>query len=94
MQEFEGDGHAEALVPRTRVYGALPHRTEYGRIGGISLSAFWSRRVRRLLPGLVLMLVVVALVTMKTATFSERAHMRGAASAPSQGWRSLVEKTR
>jgi peptidoglycan/LPS O-acetylase OafA/YrhL len=51
--------------------------TEHKRSGGVSLSGFWSRRARRLLPGLALMLVVVALVTMKTATFSERAHMRG-----------------
>jgi peptidoglycan/LPS O-acetylase OafA/YrhL len=51
--------------------------TERARSGGVSLSGFWSRRARRLLPGLALMLVVVALVTMKTATFSERAHMRG-----------------
>jgi peptidoglycan/LPS O-acetylase OafA/YrhL len=51
--------------------------TEHARTGGVNLSGFWSRRARRLLPGLALMLVVVALVTMKTATFSGRAAMRG-----------------
>src|SRR5207249_4767268 len=50
---------------------------EMNKTGKIKLSAFWARRARRLLPALVLVLVVVALVTMETATFSERASMRG-----------------
>jgi peptidoglycan/LPS O-acetylase OafA/YrhL len=51
---------------------AEAHRT--GRIGVVT---FWARRVRRLMPALVILLFVVALVTSRTATFSQRASMRG-----------------
>jgi peptidoglycan/LPS O-acetylase OafA/YrhL len=50
---------------------------ELHRTGGISLVAFWARRARRLLPGLVLLLIVVAIVTHLTATYSERTSIRG-----------------
>ncbi len=43
----------------------------------IALGAFWSRRARRLLPALAVLLLVVALVTWLIATFSERASLRG-----------------
>src|SRR5919108_2124366 len=51
--------------------------TEHDRTGRISLPDFWARRARRLLPALVLVLVVVAIVTWLTATFTERASIRG-----------------
>jgi peptidoglycan/LPS O-acetylase OafA/YrhL len=51
--------------------------TEHDRTGRISLSDFWARRARRLLPALVLLLVVVAVVTWSTSTFTERASVRG-----------------
>lgn len=50
---------------------------EMERHGRIALAAFWSRRVRRLLPALALLLLAVALVTWLTATYSERASIRG-----------------
>ena len=50
---------------------------ELERTGGVSLAAFWARRVRRLLPALVVLLVVVAIVTHFTATDSERTSIRG-----------------
>ena len=50
---------------------------EMDRRGKISLPGFWARRVRRLMPALVLMLLVVVAVTHATATFSERSTMRG-----------------
>ena len=62
---------------------------ELRRTGRIALTSFWARRVRRLLPALVLLLLVVALVTWLTATFSERATLRGdllAATAYVANW--------
>lgn len=50
---------------------------EMDRTGGIALVAFWSRRIRRLLPALTLLLLAVATVTWFVATFSERASIRG-----------------
>lgn len=44
--------------------------------GKIALTAFWARRIRRLMPALVILLFVVALVTGRTATLSQRASMR------------------
>jgi peptidoglycan/LPS O-acetylase OafA/YrhL len=49
---------------------------ESERTGRISLSAFWARRARRLLPALALMLLAVALAGWLSATFSERASLR------------------
>jgi len=45
--------------------------------GKIAVSAFWARRVRRLMPALVLLLLVVALITHSTATFSQLSALRG-----------------
>jgi len=45
--------------------------------GRVAVGAFWARRARRLLPALAVLLVVVAVVTAHTATFSERTTMRG-----------------
>src|SRR5687767_7204557 len=50
---------------------------EIRRTGRVSLSAFWARRARRLLPALVLVLLTVGVVTALTATYTERASMRG-----------------
>jgi peptidoglycan/LPS O-acetylase OafA/YrhL len=50
---------------------------EIARTGRIAVTAFWARRVRRLMPALALLLLVVAVVTSLTATFSERTSMRG-----------------
>ncbi len=50
---------------------------EIDRTGRIALTAFWSRRVRRLFPALVVLLLVVAGVTAVAATFTERASIRG-----------------
>jgi peptidoglycan/LPS O-acetylase OafA/YrhL len=50
---------------------------EIDRTSTVSLTAFWARRIRRLLPALVMLLVVIAAVTWLTAGFSERADMRG-----------------
>ncbi len=63
---------------------------EHGRI---ALAAFWSRRVRRLLPALALLLLAVALVTWLTATYSERASIRGdllASTAYLANWRFIA----
>jgi peptidoglycan/LPS O-acetylase OafA/YrhL len=51
--------------------------TEIDRTGRISLPDFWARRARRLLPALVIVLVIVAIVTWATATFTERTSIRG-----------------
>ena len=51
--------------------------TEVERTGRISLSAFWARRARRLLPALIVVLLVVALGTWLTGTFTERTSVRG-----------------
>ncbi len=51
--------------------------TEHERTGRISLSEFWARRARRLLPALVILLLVVAAVTWAQGTFTERASIRG-----------------
>ena len=51
--------------------------SESDRTGRVSLTAFWARRARRLLPALVLILIAVAVVTWTTATFTERASLRG-----------------
>jgi peptidoglycan/LPS O-acetylase OafA/YrhL len=51
--------------------------SEADKTGRIALAAFWARRVRRLMPALILLLLVVAVVTHFTATFSERTSMRG-----------------
>jgi len=45
--------------------------------GRIAVGSFWARRVRRLMPALAMLLLVVAVVTAHTATFSERTTMRG-----------------
>jgi peptidoglycan/LPS O-acetylase OafA/YrhL len=50
---------------------------ELERSQRISLPDFWARRARRLLPALVLLLVVVAIVTWATATFTQRTSVRG-----------------
>jgi peptidoglycan/LPS O-acetylase OafA/YrhL len=50
---------------------------EIRRTGRISVPAFWARRARRLLPALVLVLLVVGIVTWFTATYTERAAIRG-----------------
>jgi peptidoglycan/LPS O-acetylase OafA/YrhL len=50
---------------------------ELRRTGRVSLPAFWARRARRLLPALVLVLLTVGVVTAMTATYTERASMRG-----------------
>ena len=50
---------------------------EHRRTGRISLPDFWARRARRLLPALLLLLIVVALSTWATASFTERESMRG-----------------
>jgi peptidoglycan/LPS O-acetylase OafA/YrhL len=63
---------------------------EHGRI---ALAAFWSRRVRRLLPALALLLLGVALVTWLTATYSQRASIRGdllASTAYLANWRFIA----
>ena len=51
--------------------------TELDRTGRISLSEFWARRARRLLPALLVLLLVVAAVTWAQGTFTERASVRG-----------------
>ena len=50
---------------------------EVRRTGRVSLPAFWARRARRLLPALVLVLLTVGVATAMTATYTERASMRG-----------------
>jgi peptidoglycan/LPS O-acetylase OafA/YrhL len=50
---------------------------EMERTGRIALPSFWARRVRRLMPALVVLLLAVAVVTALTATFSERTSIRG-----------------
>ena len=50
---------------------------EMQRSGRIALTAFWARRVRRLMPALVVLLLVVAVVTALTATYSQRTSIRG-----------------
>ena len=50
---------------------------EIRRTGRVSVPAFWARRARRLLPALVLVLLVVGIVTWATATYTERASLRG-----------------
>jgi peptidoglycan/LPS O-acetylase OafA/YrhL len=45
--------------------------------GRVSVTRFWARRVRRLMPALAVLLLVVGAVTARTATFSERTSMRG-----------------
>ena len=50
---------------------------EIGRTGRVSVPAFWARRARRLLPALVLVLLVIGIVTWLTATYTERASIRG-----------------
>lgn len=66
---------------------------EMKRTGRIALAAFWSRRVRRLLPALVVFLIAVAVVGRFTYTFSERASLRGdlqAATAYMANWRFIA----
>ena len=63
---------------------------EIDRTGRISLSAFWARRIRRLVPALVVFLVTVAAVTWLTASLTERDSMRGdliATTAYVANWR-------
>ena len=50
---------------------------EHERTGRISLSAFWARRARRLLPALALVMLTVAVVTLLTATDSQKVSLRG-----------------
>ena len=64
--------------------------TDIQRHGRVSLSAFWARRVRRLAPALVLVLLTVAAVTWLTASPIERESVRGdllASSAYMANWR-------
>jgi len=66
---------------------------EMERDGRIALVAFWSRRVRRLLPALALLLLAVAMVTWLTATYFERASIRGdllASTAYVANWRFIA----
>ncbi len=49
---------------------------ENARSGRISLARFWSRRIRRLMPALVVLLLVTSAVTALTATRSERESAR------------------
>jgi peptidoglycan/LPS O-acetylase OafA/YrhL len=49
---------------------------EIDRTGRISLPAFWARRVRRLLPALVVVMLTVAAVTWWTASFTEMSSVR------------------
>ena len=67
--------------------------SEMDRHSRIQLLAFWSRRIRRLLPALAVLLLVVAVHTALTATFIERASIRGdllAASAYVANWRFIA----
>jgi peptidoglycan/LPS O-acetylase OafA/YrhL len=50
---------------------------EIRRTGRVSLPEFWARRARRLLPAVVLVLLVVGIATWTTATYTERASVRG-----------------
>ncbi len=50
---------------------------EDDRTGRISLANFWSRRIRRLMPALAVLLVVTSFVTAGTATRSEKESLRG-----------------
>ncbi|MCZ7534795.1 MAG: acyltransferase [Acidimicrobiia bacterium] len=49
---------------------------ENDRSGRISLANFWSRRIRRLMPALAVLLVVTSFVTAGTATRSEKETLR------------------
>ena len=49
---------------------------ERERSGRISLSAFWARRARRLLPALAIVMLTVAVVTLLTATDSQKIALR------------------
>jgi peptidoglycan/LPS O-acetylase OafA/YrhL len=63
---------------------------EMRETGRIALAGFWSRRIRRLMPALVVVLLVIAIVTGLTATFSERRSVRGdliATTAYVANWR-------
>jgi peptidoglycan/LPS O-acetylase OafA/YrhL len=51
--------------------------SEADRTGRISLGRFWARRIRRLLPALVVFLLVVAAVGALVGTVSERRSLRG-----------------
>jgi peptidoglycan/LPS O-acetylase OafA/YrhL len=50
---------------------------EMKKTGKISVTAFWARRARRLMPALIVLLFMVTFVTHLTATFSQRSSMRG-----------------
>ena len=50
---------------------------EHERTGRISLSAFWARRARRLLPALALVMLTVVVVTLLTSTDSQKVSLRG-----------------
>jgi peptidoglycan/LPS O-acetylase OafA/YrhL len=50
---------------------------EIDRTRTLSLTAFWARRIRRLIPALVAFLLVVATVTSMSATLTERESVRG-----------------
>lgn len=63
---------------------------EIDRTGTISLPAFWARRIRRLVPALVVFLVTVAAITWLTASLTERDSVRGdliATTAYVANWR-------
>jgi len=63
---------------------------ERQRSGRISLSAFWARRARRLLPALIVLLITVSLAAGLTGTASRRAGLRGdvlATTAYVANWR-------
>ncbi|MGC9665564.1 acyltransferase family protein [Planosporangium sp. 12N6] len=50
---------------------------EHARTGGINLAAFWTRRVRRLMPALLLMVVAVAVAVRIWAPLSDWQQRRG-----------------
>lgn len=50
---------------------------EVQRSEHVNLARFWARRARRLLPALAVVTTVVAVVTLLTATFSEKEMVRG-----------------
>jgi peptidoglycan/LPS O-acetylase OafA/YrhL len=69
---------------------------EIRRTGRVSLPEFWARRARRLLPAVVLVLLVVGLSTWMTATYTERASVRGdllATTGYVANWRLISNST-
>jgi peptidoglycan/LPS O-acetylase OafA/YrhL len=67
---------------------------ESGRTGRVGLGGFWSRRARRLLPALVVLMIGVALYSVTIAKPSELAQIRGDAFATlayGANWRAIYE---